>query len=119
MKKWSYFLLFLLLSTQLTWADDLADVSQFAKKNIQAVIQLLRDKKTDKITRNKKIIAMVVPLFDFDLMAKLSLGKTYWQQLSEKQQKNLLNCLFNAFRNLTWKNSNFIPMKMWSIKTPN
>lgn len=52
---------------------------------IDEVIFIVKDKTIDKETRNGKIIDVLTPIFDFELMAKLSLGKK-WRNLDKSSQ---------------------------------
>jgi len=72
-------------------ADEAEQVKQLAKDKIQAVIALLDDKSLEKQVRNDKIIETVNPLLDFELMAKLSLGKKHWTGMDASQQKRFLD----------------------------
>lgn len=79
-----------LVFSGLVLADDLSEVKNIVSKNITIVIDLVRDKKLDKPTRNKKIIETVTPFFDFEFMAKVCLGKTHWDAMNAAQQKEYI-----------------------------
>lgn len=68
-------------------ADETTVVGALLKDKINAVVMLLQDKAVDKAHRNERISEIVSPIFDYQTMAKLSLGKKYWPTLSEEQQK--------------------------------
>jgi phospholipid transport system substrate-binding protein len=44
------------------------------------------------------IIGIITPIFDFPLMAKLTLGRTYWPQLSETQQTEFTDLFVEKLR---------------------
>lgn len=67
-------------------ADDKADVSKLLKSRIDTVVTLLQDKQQDKTHRNEQIINTVSPIFSYETMAKLSLGKKYWPALAPEKQ---------------------------------
>jgi phospholipid transport system substrate-binding protein len=71
-----------LVFTQTGKADDLGDVKQIVTKSIAIVIDLVRDKKIDKSTRNSRIIETIKPFFDFKFMAKVCLGKRHWKAMT-------------------------------------
>ncbi|MEA3372262.1 MAG: ABC transporter substrate-binding protein [Campylobacterota bacterium] len=48
---------------------------------------ILRDKSSDTETREQKVLDEVSPLFDFNLMARLSLNKKIWKSISKEQRK--------------------------------
>jgi phospholipid transport system substrate-binding protein len=57
------------------------------KSKIDAVIAVLQNEKLDAQTKKKEVSEIVTPLFDFSLMAKLTLGKTHWPGLAEEKKK--------------------------------
>jgi len=73
----SMFILTLNLSANIK--DDLK--SNFLTK-IDQVILVVKDKSLAKDQRNSKIVDILTPMFDFKLMAKLSLGKV-WKRLNK------------------------------------
>lgn len=79
-------LLFMVLVTPAALAGDAEEVRDLLKAKIDAVVVLLKDKATDKPARNRKILDIVNPVFDYPTMAKLSLGKKYWPALNPQQQ---------------------------------
>lgn len=68
-------------------ADEAGEVQELLKGKIDAVMVLLQDKTVDKSRRNEQITAILIPLFDYQAMAKLSLGKKYWPTLSQEKQE--------------------------------
>lgn len=68
-------------------ADEKSDVLKLTNEKIAKVIQLLKDKALDKKERNKRIVDLVNPLFDFRRMARLSLGKKHWVKMTRSQKK--------------------------------
>lgn len=87
MKILMYATIFALVFFQAAVADELEEVSALTKEKITTLIGLLKNKEIDKETRNAKVVAEIEPIFDFPRMAKLSLGKKYWTQLSATQKK--------------------------------
>jgi len=51
------------------------------------VITILRNKKLNPETREKKINQIVNSIFDFPLMAKLALGRKHWPKLTPAQRE--------------------------------
>ena len=78
--------LFVMGASQSVAADDKADIKAMMKEKISAVTTLIQDKETSKDVRNKKIEAIVTPLFDYGLMGRLSLGKKQWKKLSKQER---------------------------------
>ncbi|MBE9544675.1 MAG: ABC transporter substrate-binding protein [Proteobacteria bacterium] len=69
-------------------ADDKRDAEEIVKGKLDAVFAVLQKKDLDQPARKKEIDEIVTPMFDFALMAKLSLGRKYWPNLPrEKKEK--------------------------------
>ena len=68
-------------------ADDKSAVKELLRSRIDTVISLLQNKDLKQHEKNEKITETVMPMFDFSLMAKLSLGKKHWPKLSEKNKE--------------------------------
>lgn len=86
MKKMIVVLFCSILLAQPALADDKSDILKTVKTQIDVVIDTLKQKDLDKKTKDQKIIDAVVPFFDFDLMAKLSLGKQGWVAMNKTQR---------------------------------
>ncbi|MCF6310393.1 MAG: ABC transporter substrate-binding protein [Sulfurimonas sp.] len=71
-------------------ADEQTDLKEHFLKNIDKVILIVEDKILSKDKRNKDIISVLTPMFDFELMAKLSLGKA-WKKLPKTDQKRFID----------------------------
>lgn len=69
-------------------ADDKSDIQVMMKKVIGEVTSLIQDKNMDRAVRNDKIETLVTPLFDFGLMARLSLGKEQWGKITPQERKH-------------------------------
>lgn len=67
-------------------ADEVVEVRELLKEKIDAVVVLLQDKAVDKARRNEQITAIIAPIFDYQTMARLSLGKKYWSKLSQEKR---------------------------------
>ena len=88
MKSFLYSVFILLVMTQTVGADDKDVTKKLLESKIEAAIAVLQKNDLDQEGKNKQIIEIVTPLFDFPLMAKLSLGRKYWPGLAaEKRQK--------------------------------
>lgn len=78
-------LLSLLVLTQNVFADDKQKVKAQLTTKIDEVISVVQNKKLSKDERNAQIVKLVTPTFDFELMAKLSLGKV-WKTLDAQNR---------------------------------
>lgn len=81
-----YAILCVFLFTSPTLADAPDEVRELLKVKIDAVVVLLQDKTLEKTHRNEQILDIIAPIFDYQTMAKLSLGKKHWPSLSQEQQ---------------------------------
>ena len=59
-------------------------------KKIDNVILIVEDTTLNKEQRNTKIVDTLTPIFDFELMAKLSLGKT-WKTLNIQNREKFID----------------------------
>lgn len=78
-------LLVSLLFTQTLFAKEDAALREHFLKKIDEVISIVENKNLSKDERNGSIVKTLTPMFDFELMAKLSLGNRY-KDLSTKDQ---------------------------------
>jgi len=88
MKSLLYAVLILLVMTQTVGADDKDVAKELLESRIEAAIAALHKKDLDQQEKNKQVVEIVTPIFNFPLMAKLSLGRKYWPGLTkEKRQR--------------------------------
>ena len=93
MKNLLYVVFILLIMNQAGLADDRSAVKELLESKLDAAIEIMQKKDLEQKAKNKKIIAIVTPIFNFPLMAKLSLGRKYWPGLS-KEKKERFTYLF-------------------------
>ena len=98
MKKILYAILFLVIFCPPAAAGKTGDVEILLKEKIDKVLIVLRDKKNDKEKRNKNILEIVDPIFDFELMAKLSLGKKHWPSLNSNERNEYLDLFIKRMK---------------------
>ena len=77
----------LFLFYQSAAADDKSEVEKLVKNNLDAVFTVLQKKDLKPQAKNKEIVDIVTPMFDFELMARLSLGKKHWPGLSQEKKE--------------------------------
>ena len=85
-------LLILLIVCQVSFAENKdpnypSDPNELIRSKWRDVISVLRNKEIDQKERETKISKIVSPIFDFPLMAKLTLGREHWPKLTHSQQK--------------------------------
>jgi len=73
-----------------TWdipVRDSNDANELMVAKYNAVIKVLREQDLQMELKEKIVEKIVCPIFDFELMSKLSLGKAHWSKLNTFEQK--------------------------------
>jgi len=83
----SYIVLCLLIWGQPLMAEDKRDAEEIVKRKLDAVFAVLQKKDLDQQAKKIAINEIVTPMFDFELMAKLTLGRKYWPNLSREEKE--------------------------------
>ena len=85
---WCALLVFLVAGQVANAADkDPNDPNELLRTKFDAVISILQNKDIDQKAKERQISEIVVPIFDFPLMAKLSLGRKHWPKLTTPQRE--------------------------------
>ena len=79
------FSLFFLI--QAAVADDKSAAEKTLKSKLNATIAILQEKDGDLQVKKNEIDAIMMPIFDFSLMAKLTLGRQYWPKLTTEHKE--------------------------------
>jgi phospholipid transport system substrate-binding protein len=95
MRRILYAFFVLLLTSQVVWSDDKNAARELLETKIESALAVLQRKDLVQQEKNKKVVEIVEPIFDYNLMAKLTLGRKYWPGLSEKN-RNRFTELFVA-----------------------
>ena len=88
----------LLVLSQPLMADDKRDAEEIVKTKLDAVFAVLQKKDLDQQMKKKEVNEIVTPMFDFELMAKLTLGKKNWPNLSREQKEKFTQLYINLLR---------------------
>jgi phospholipid transport system substrate-binding protein len=88
----------LLLLNLAAAADEKGTAEDLLKSNLEAVFAVLQKKDLSPQDKNSEIVAIVTPMFDFQIMAKLSLGKQYWPGLSKENRERFTELFVNRLR---------------------
>ena len=91
-------LLISILSFSFSFGDEKEDLKEHFLEKVDELITVIKDKESSKDQRNEKIKAVIDPMFDFELMAKLSLGKK-WLTLNEKESKEFVKLYVERMKN--------------------
>lgn len=87
MKNLLYSVFILMMMIQTVGADDKDVAKKLLESKVESAIAVLQKNNLDQEEKNKHIIEIVTPLFDFPLMAKLSLGRKYWPGLTKEERQ--------------------------------
>jgi phospholipid transport system substrate-binding protein len=103
MNKWMTKILFyavfsLVLLSQAVTAIEKSTAEEFLKSNLDAVFAVLQKKDLSQQVKTSQVEEIVTPMFDFNLMAKLSLGKKYWPDLSPEQRDRFTELFIERLR---------------------
>lgn len=90
MKILIFSMVFALVFSQAAIADDVSEVKGLVTDKITKAIDLIKNKNMNKEVRNDKVVKTIKPVIDFDQMAMLSLGKTHYQRMTEKQREEFV-----------------------------
>ena len=80
-------LLMLFFTSSAPLADEVKEIRAMTKEKVDIVINILKDKSLSKNEKKEGILETIDGLFDFSLMARLSLGKKHWKSLSKEKRK--------------------------------
>jgi len=72
-------------------ADQKDTVENLLKEKTEAVLKVLPQNDIDEQIKKNQIMDIVGPIINFQLMAKLTLGKTNWGKFSEKQRNEFVD----------------------------
>jgi len=88
----------LLILSQTVIADDKIAAQEFLKSKLDRVFEVLHQEDLGQQAKNKEIVETVSPMFDFPLMAKLSLGRKYWPDLSGDHKERFTELFVERLR---------------------
>lgn len=98
MKVWLYAVFGLLLLSRPVVADKKIDAEEFLKSNLDAVFAVLQKKDLAPQAKNNEVVEIVTPMFNFALMAKLSLGRKYWSDLTQDKKDRFTELFVKRLR---------------------
>lgn len=76
---------------QNSYASEKEEVKELFLKKIETVVNIIKDANITKDERNSKIVGLLTPTIDFEIMAKLSLGSRQWTKLNQEQKTKFVN----------------------------
>ena len=72
---------------------------ELLKENLTAIFVILNKQSLSPDAKKNEIERIVNPMFDFSLMAKLTLGRKYWPGLSTDQRERFTELFIERLRN--------------------
>jgi phospholipid transport system substrate-binding protein len=98
MRRLITFLIITLASCVSVYADDVKDAEKLLKGAIDEVVAVLNKEDIEADQKKDKVKEIVSPLFDFPLMAKLSLGKKVWFKLKAEEQEKFTDLFIKRIK---------------------
>lgn len=83
--------------------NDPNDPRELLCKKWSDVISILQNEDLEQTVKEKKIDKIVTPIFDFPLMAKLSLGRKHWPKLDSEQRDKFTQLFSQRLKRSYWK----------------
>jgi len=81
------------------YASEVDDLKAHFLEELDDIIKIIENKQYTKDERNAKIVDELTPMFDFKLMAKLSLGKKEWMSLSKDEREKFVTLYVERMKN--------------------
>lgn len=88
----------LVFVSQAVTAHEKNAAEEYLKSKLDAVFTVLQKKDLSQQAKNSQVVEIVTPMFDFELMGKLSLGKKYWPDLSPEQRQRFTELFVERLR---------------------
>ena len=91
----------LVLTITITYANALQEneIQEQMKKKIDNVLLVLEKKELSLSQKGEEIIKIIDEVFDYELMAKIALGKETWNNLSVEKQKEFVKIFQTKLKN--------------------
>ena len=99
MKKIACLLLVFLLFSHVAVADIESEAERLLKKSVNKIFTVLSDKELSMDQKRSKVVEIANPVFDYSLMAKLSLGKANWSRFNARQRAEFTGLFTGLFQN--------------------
>jgi phospholipid transport system substrate-binding protein len=89
LKSLLYVMISLPVLPQKAAADNQGAAEVFLKSKIEAVLAVLQQKELEQQAKTKIVVEIIEPMFDFPIMARLTLKK-YWAGLDQEQKERFI-----------------------------
>jgi len=98
MKRISCLLLFSFLLSQVAVADIDSEAEKVLKTSVDKVFTIMLNKEMTLDQKKSDVIGITNSVFDFPLMAKLSLGKEHWSRFNSQQKTEFTTLFIKLFQ---------------------
>jgi phospholipid transport system substrate-binding protein len=88
----------LFLLTHSAIAENTPAPDELLKSKLDQVFKILQKADVEQQEKSKEIVEIVSPMFDFQLMAKLSLGREQWTRLSKENRERFTDLFISRLR---------------------
>lgn len=88
----------LLFLAQTGRAADEGAAEVFLKNKLDSVVDVLQERDVEVKKKNEEVDAIASPMFDFALMAKLTLGKEHWPRFSQPEKDRFTELFIKRFK---------------------
>lgn len=78
---------------------DPTDANELLDAKWNAVVRVIQSTELNEQTKKEVIDKIISPIFDFDLMAKLVLGRTHWPKLTDAQRERFTDLFAERLKN--------------------
>jgi len=94
------FTIILIIATTFSYANALKqnEIKEQMTKKIDSVLLVLEKKNLTIPQKGDEIIKIIDEVFDYELMARISLGKETWNSISEQKQKEFTKIFENKLK---------------------
>lgn len=101
MKLESLFKVLLLIIITITSANAMKqdEIQPILTKKIDTVLEILKQKNLTTSKKGEQIIKIIDDVFDYELMARVALGKETWDTLTEQKQKEFTKIFETKLKN--------------------
>ncbi len=96
MKKIVYIISLVLFLTTFSYADQSLKVSMDTK--IHKALNILKEKNLSDREKANRIFKMFDKMFDYNLMARLSLGRSEWYSINDEQKKSYVKAFIKLLK---------------------
>ena len=93
--------LILILAFQSVNADvsEAEKITEMLRSKWNAIVLVLKNKDAEQEVKEKEISKIISPIFDFPVMAKLTLGRKHWPKLTELQREKFTKLFIERLKN--------------------